>query len=448
MNPVGALILAALMVVVLLAPRRWALLGMMAGVLYLTEGVAVQIGGFNMYATRFLELAGFVRVMSRREFSFSRLNKIDRIFLLFYIYSTVVFMLRSSEDLSYQVGVAVDAFLCYFTFRGLIGEMEDFRWFLRAFAILLLPYVGFVAWDSFTHYNIFTSMGGIEYGDWTREGRLRCQGSFRHPSLMGTLGACFLPLFIGVAFAARDRARAMLGILLCVAIVVFSNSGGPLSTAAMGIVGWLFWRVRTKMQLLRRGIAGSLLLLALVMKAPIWYLLARISAFSGGDGWHRSYLIDMAWQHLGKWWLAGMPIEGTGDWFPYDLGTTGQADITNQFIAYGLASGLVAMILFIVVLVRAFSYLGKALNAIRNSSPDGSEEEFLFWGLGVMLLTHIVNWLGITYFDQISLVWFLQLAAISNLSEQCLRTSEEAAKLTHKEEGGAELRHEGCSQFT
>ena len=442
MNILELLILVPLIFVVLLASRRVALLGMMAGVLYLTQGVGLDIGGFNMFATRFLEMAGFFRVMRQREFAFSSLNGIDRAFLLFYAYLTIIFLLRSSVGIAYQVGAALDAFLCYFTFRGLVGDLENFRWFLRALVILLMPYVALVTIESFTHYNFFTFMGGIEYADWLRSGRIRCQGSFRHASLLGTFGACFLPLFIALAFATRDRARAILGIFLCLAIVGFSNSGGPLNTAAVGVVGWLCWRARTKMQLLRRGITGLLVVMALVMKAPIWYLLARMSALTGGDGWHRSYLIDMAWQHLGKWWLAGMPIKETGDWFPYTL-QNGTADITNQFILFGLTGGLAAIILFIYVLIRAFSYLGKAMVAVRAGSSGNNEAEWMLWALGVILAQHIVNWFGITYFDQISVVWFMQLAAVSNLSEQHLQIPDEIAGQTD-EGSDPNLRHDIC----
>ncbi|MGH7940242.1 MAG: hypothetical protein ACREFR_04135, partial [Limisphaerales bacterium] len=124
MNAIGASILLVLVIVVLLAPRRWALMGMIAGVLFLTEEQAINIAGFNMFAIRFLEVAGFLRVMIRREFSFQQLNKIDYAILLLYGYTTAVYLLRASEGAAYQVGLAVDAFASYFTFRGLFREME------------------------------------------------------------------------------------------------------------------------------------------------------------------------------------------------------------------------------------------------------------------------------------------------------------------------------------
>ena len=387
----------------------------------------MQIAGFNVFATRFLELAGFVRVMARREYSFSTLNKVDKALIWLYGYATIVFLLRSSDGQATAIGEFVDAFLCYFAFRGLIGNMEDFKLFLRAFLILLVPYTLLILYECFTRHDLFAVMGGVSDGSWVRGNRIRCLGSFRQPDTLGMFAASFLPLYIGLACILRERKRAIIGICCCLLIGWAANSGGAAAAAAMGLLGWPFWRWRTQMRTLRWGIVGLLVALALVMKAPIWYIFDRISSITGGDGWHRSYLIDVAWQHLGQWWFWGMPIKETSGWFAYDLGNMGQADITNQFVSFGLAAGVGAIVLFILLLKRAYSLLGQAMVAVRASSPATSETELMLWGLGVMLAMHIANWFGITYFDQMYVVWFLQLAAISNLSEQCLRVLDKSA---------------------
>jgi hypothetical protein len=418
MNVVGASILMTLMAIVLFASRRWALLGIMAGVLYLTEGVQIEVFGVNLFSVRFLEVAGFIRVMLRREFSFSNLNEIDRALLLLYVYSTVVFLLRSTENQANRIGVALDAILCYFAFRGLIGGTDDFGWFLRAFVILLAPYVALVSVEGLTAHNPFVIVGAPGWAPDFRAGRPRCIGSFRHPDLLGTLGASFLPLYIGLAFAKADRMRALVGTGLCLGIVWFTNSGGPVAAAAIGVVGWVLWRVRTRMSLVRRSIVGLIVSLALVMKAPVWYLIDRVSSITGGSGWHRSYLMDVAFRNLDRWWLAGMPISETKHWFAFSLAATGGADITNQFISFGLNAGIGAVALFILLLIRSFRSIGKALAVLRSDSPESSEKEFLLWGLGVTLSVHVVNWLGVTYFDQSYAMWFLQLATIANCSQE------------------------------
>lgn len=423
MNAIGTSILVILILVVLSAPRRGALLAVMIGVLYLTQGQGLQILGLNLYAVRFIELAGFIRVMARREFTFSKLNGIDRTFLLLFAYTLIVFLLRSKEGQAYQIGLAVDALLCYLTFRGLLKDLEDLKWFLHALVILLVPYVGLLMVESLTRQNPFTAIGGVaETVSFVRGDRYRCFGSFRHPSLLGTLGASFIPLYIGLALERAGRKLAFLGIVLCLLIVWASNSGGPASSTAVAVVGWLFWRMRARMRLVRRGLVWGIVVLALVMKAPIWYLPARVSSFSGGDGWHRSHLMDMAFQNLGKWGFAGMPLSETGDWFAYTL-STGSADMTNQYLAFGMAAGLGAIALFIVLFVMAFRSLGRALAVVRSVDERPTETEFLLWGLGVMLLVHSVNFLGITYFDQTYAIWYLQLAAISGLTQHVVHAA-------------------------
>jgi hypothetical protein len=416
MNPIGALILLVLLMVVLSAPRKMALLGMMAGVLYLTQAQQIQVLGFNFYAIRFLEVAGFVRVMARNEFSFRQLNAIDRAFLWLYAYSIVVFLLRSADGQANMIGGTLDAFLTYFTFRGLLGDIEDFRWLLRSFLFLLAPYVLLILIESTTAHNPFSLLGGSAGGEWLRNGRPRCEGSFRQPDTLGMFSASFLPLYVGLACIIKERKRALIGIGLCLIIVWATNSGGSVAGAGAGLACWATWRFRMVMRKVRWGIVAVLATLALVMKAPIWYIFARASSITGGDGWHRSYLIDVSYQHLGQWWLAGTSLKDTSGWMPYDLTSVGGADISNQYIALGLNAGLGAIVIFILLLTRAFSGLGRALAMVRSNSQQTTDAEFLLWGLGVMLVVHIINWFGIAYFDQMYVIWFMQLAAVSGLS--------------------------------
>jgi hypothetical protein len=69
MNFIGASILAVVLGVVCFASRRWAVIGFMGGVLYLTQGQQVDFFGVSVYAIRFVELGAFIRVMLRREFT-------------------------------------------------------------------------------------------------------------------------------------------------------------------------------------------------------------------------------------------------------------------------------------------------------------------------------------------------------------------------------------------
>src|SRR5262249_60318661 len=100
-------------------------------------------------------------------------------------------------------------------------------------------------------------------------------------------------------------------------------------------------------------------------------------------------------------------------------------DITNHFLVLGIPAGLGAMGLLVTLLTRAFSNLGKTLAILRSSGAMTRDIEFLYWSLGVTLAVHIFNWLGITYFDQTYVLWFMQLAVITSLTEEILHPEPE-----------------------
>ena len=429
MNALGAVILVAAVGIVLFGSTRAALLGAMVGILYLTQSQRVDVAGFNLYAVRFVELAGFVRVMARGEFSRRDLTGVDKALIAAYLYTVTVFLLRSREDQAYVIGSAVDAFLTYFTFRGLINNVQTLKWFLGAFTVMLVPYVLLVVFESLTFNNPFGIIGGFQMAwggeTWFRNGRLRAVGSFGHPSLMGTLGGTFLPMYMALWFSENRRFVALAGGCLCFGIVWASNSGGPLSCAAFSVVGWLFWMLRKNMNWVRRGMALMLVVLGMSIKAPIWYLIARIGSVTGGDSWHRAQLLDVATHNLNLWWLAGMPTSWTKDWLPYTNTVTGVADMTNHFLVFGITAGLGAIVLLVLLLTSAFSHIGKALASVRASATPEPGLEHIYWGLGVVLTVHLANWFSITYWDQINLVWFMHISIVSGLTSEVLRATRE-----------------------
>jgi len=427
-NPLAAIVLILLLIGIFSRSRLEATAALVIGVLCLGQNATMDIAGMNFFPVRILGWACFFRVLLRKEFSFSQLTRTDNAFIVLYVFTTLVLLLREPETAALRVAKMLDNLFTYFALRGLVRSPEELKSTVKFIGLALIPFVILLTVERTTGQNLFVYLG--HPGKiWLREGAARCFGSFRHPSLLGSVGACFLPLFIGLAFDPAVRKRAILGCVLCLAIVGFSNSGGPASVAATAMVGWGLWRFRARMRAFRRGLVFTIIALALVMKAPIWYLPSKVSSFTGGSGWHRSRLMEVAYQHLNEWWLVGMPVEETAGWMPYNLGATGGADITNQFLAFGLSAGLAGMALFIYLLYRGFSGVGQALQKLREDGKDRREEAFL-WGLGVALAAHVTNWLGITYFDQFNVLWLLQFAGLVTLSEFYLRESAPVAEET------------------
>ena len=420
MNVLGLTITIILIFVILKMPRRWAVLGVVSGVIYLTQGQEVNLGGINFMAIRFIEIVGFYRVIARKEFSISKLNSVDKYFLLFSSVYLFIFLVRSmvepsfTESRMYQIGLFVDGTLSYFTFRGLLKDPEEFNQFLRDMVFLMMPFSMFLIVEAVTGKNFFSVMGGVPETPILRDGYYRCQGSFRHAITAGSLGATMMPLFIYLRASFEGRLRGTVGILICMVIIIASHSSGPLMGFAAGITAWMCWRWRKKMRTVRWFIAGSLVSLHLIMKAPVWFIIARVSDVLGGDGWHRANLIDKFVNNFKDWWLMGMPLEKTANWaatkMPWDA-----VDVTNEYILIGLTGGLISLVLFIILLKKYYQILGNSMKKIRNVQ-NSKQDELLLWGLGSSLVGHIVNLIAVTYFDQFYVMWYMTLAIVSSIT--------------------------------
>lgn len=419
LHPIGAVLWLAFAIMVWSGSRRVATLGMLAGVMYITQGQAIFLAGFNIFPTRLLSLVAFVRVWKKKEFDFSEVTKLDKLLFCLSTYTLVLYLIRTREGWGYQVGSATDAILTYFACRGLIQDFEDFDWVLKKFIILAVPFVAILWVERTTGRNLFDFMGGLMVGYYNRNGHPRCMGSFRHPSLMGSVGGTFLAMYIAQVVRKKDLRSTWIGIAACLGMIVASNSGGPVNAAAAGLVAWAIWKFRPQMRAVRWTILVLLIFLASVMKAPIYYLPAKVSAITGGGGYHRSYLIEMAIKDFGKWAFDGIELTETADWFPYVLEATGGADMTNYFLSYGVRGGIGASVLLLWLVIEAYSKLGSALAVCRGPAGDRNKE-LVLWGMGAVMTAHLFNWFGISYWDQFYVIWYMHLAMMGSLSQAVL----------------------------
>src|SRR5208282_3149060 len=73
-----------------------------------------------------------------------------------------------------------------------------------------------------------------------------------------------------------------------------------------------------------------------------------------------------------------------------------------------LEGGLATLILFLAILRRGFGAIGRC-----RKETEGDREEWFFWCLGAALFAHVIVFLGIDYFDQTRMLWFMFLVMIS-----------------------------------
>src|SRR5260370_35184817 len=146
-------------------------------------------------------------------------------------------------------------------------------------------------------------------------------------------------------------------------MILTVGSSGPMLAGLAGLFGLLMWGFRRHLSIVRWGTVLGLILLQLVMKAPVWFIIARVDILSGSTGYHRAYLIDRAIANFGDWWLVG--TKSTAAWAAED---DHLFDETDAYITEGVHCGLLTMILFIIIIARCFSAIA---NALRSPSYDG-----------------------------------------------------------------------------
>jgi hypothetical protein len=412
LNPWALAMLVVACVIVLTRSGRAAVGAILITALVIPVGQMFMVGGFHVRFVPILIAVGLIRGAIHGELVRIQMTTLDRLFIAAATASLICTCLRGAV-----AGTFNDFFNtagAYLVFRSLMTENEDIVSALRLLALVGVGMGAVMLYEHVTGRNPFFVLGGVSLYDDVRDGRARCQGAFRHPLMAGAFGATLLPLMIGLWHqGGRDRRRAVWGIVGSTVITITAVSSGALLTFIAGVIGMWLWRIRDRMSLFRRGIVAGLILLALIMKAPVWYIIAQISDRLGGSGWHRSFLIDQFIHHFNEWWLIGTSY--TAHWAPSGeviLGNTNMMDITNHYVAQGIMGGLIGLILFISVLVSCFKIVGRLVHG----GGSGTLTPKFIWMLGASVGAHSVAFISVWYFDQITIYWNWLVAAISSLA--------------------------------
>jgi hypothetical protein len=427
-NPAGLVFTLLMGLLVMVLPRRWAMLPVVALTCYMTMGIRLMVFGMNFTMMRVLLLFGWARIVFRGELWRINLNPLDKTVFFSAITGIVpsVLLWQTYDALKWRLGGAYDTLGFYFLFRLLIRDKEEAIRVLKMFAVLIVPLAGCMLLERATGRNPFGALGGVPEITLIRDNALRCQGPFAHPILSGTFGATLMPLFVGLwGYQKQKPILAILAILSTAVITVTSASSGPVLIYMIAILALALWPFRLKMRTLRWAIVVALGGLQIVMKAPVYYLMARVDVFSGSTGYHRALLIDRAIHNFWDWWLIG--TKSTANWASQN---DHLFDITNQYILAGVNGGLIAMILLIAVIVLGFKALGRS---VRMTEGRGQKRDvWLLWALGAALFAHAATFLSVSYFDQNFVNWSLLVALISTCagSSLLLPRAEFLAKLS------------------
>jgi len=426
MHPVVIIALIISVLIFFLAPRKYLPIPFFSLIFLGGIGQQVNIGGGHFYVLRILILAGAIRLiyakLTSKEGVFAGgFDWVDRLFAMWVCFQCLANILRndvSSGVVIYETGYFLDYIGGYFFLRFLIRDQDDIVRVIKVFAGLTVILGLAMINEKFRNQNIFGYLGALPVAPGVREGAIRAQGALAHPILAGVFGVVLMPLFWWLWYGGKAKVAAVLGFLGSIAMMLTSASSTPLMAFLAAVGGCLFWPFRKRMRLVRWGIVAMIIALHLVMKAPVWMLIARVDVIAGNSGYHRAMLIDQCIRHFSDWWLIGTNAAGTWGWDMWDL--------SNQFVQEADEGGLATFICFVLIIARTFGKIGKARKLVESDR----KQEWYMWLLAVTLLTHCVCFFGITYFDTTKIVWFAFLAIVTAATTPILATAKAAEPVT------------------
>ena len=383
-------------------PRKYFLLPFILAACFVPADQRVIIFDLDFTPLRMLILSGFFRTILWGERLTFKWNRFDKLVLAWAICGAVIYLIQWADmrALIYKCGVLFDVIGLYWLFRININSWDDIKSVSKIFAICSLVLAVLVGLEWATGQNPFTVLGRVETE--VRKGRYRCQASFPHSIMLGLFWATLAPLFIG--FARQDKSKLLLwsAVGASIFIVAATASSTPVLTLLIVLILLCGYRWRRYTACAGWGLFASLVALHIVMQAPVWHLISRIGVVGGSTGWHRFYLIDQAINHFGEWLFLG--CRSTAHW------GRGLSDITNHYIREGVNGGFVTLALLLVMLYMALRTL------LRLSLPNQKhKQQFLAWCLFVAVLGHCVAFFGVSYFGQITMLWYMTLAMVSFL---------------------------------
>lgn len=424
MSPAVAVMLALLGILILVLPRKYVMFPFLSGAFLIWLTAQVYVAGVHWLALRILILIACIRLAASRphgEIKPSRfgggLTSIDRAFLFYALAQAfcVVILFQQTQALINQFGFLIDFLGGYFVVRFLIQDRDDLYRALKCLACLSAILAFGMLIEQLRQINVFALLAGVARSPDVREGKIRSQGVFQHAIPAGTVAATWIPLFLLLWKNGKSKFFAALGLFCATIMTVTSQSSTPLLAYAASVLGICMWPLRDKMRYIRRGLIAVVVLLGLVMKAPVWFLIARIDLTGGSSGYHRALIVDQFIRHFWDWWLIGVKDTATWGW---DLW-----DVQNQYVAAGESGGLIAFCFFVALIVRAYIRLGKA----RKLAEPDTQEEWLFWLVGCSLFSNSLAFIGANFFDQSRISWFLILASVNMVTVSLWQTSAVAA---------------------
>lgn len=423
LSPIVLVAMLLAIVLIFALRRKYVIAPLLVAVFLIPQGQQLYVAGVHFYVSRLLILAAFIRAMiskdpKQRSMYVGGWNSIDTAAVCYMCIVAVATVMQyvSVPAIVNQVGYLWDYLLGYLAIRALIRSEEDTVLAIQCCAVLMMIFAVTMVIEQEKLFNVFGMLGGVPMAPEIRDGKIRCQGAFAHPLTAGAFSGTAIPLFVLLWKRRSARWLAAAGIVAATIMTVTTQTSTSLLTEAAAIFAIVCWPLRKKMRIVRMSLVGAIIALALVMKAPVWFIIAHVDLTGSSSSYQRAELINEFVNHFSNWWLMGTTNSASWGWDMWDA--------QNMFVSVGEAGGLAALIFFILMVSRSFGRLGNA-----RKQAKSKQQEWVIWLLGSALFAHVVAFFGVNYFDQVRVAWFAMVAMICACTAPLLRSSATPPKV-------------------
>ncbi len=374
---------------------------------FLPADIPITIGGLHFYAIRIIAIVSLGKLwLGSKPPKYKFFNLIDNLFISYNLIGFIAYVIASvnkSEAFIYTLGETVDTIFVYLVFRYILQSSESIKLAIKTFCYCIIALLPFVVFEYFTSNNLFPILFGSSMTE-IRDGEIRAAATFSHAILFGSFSASVFPA-LWSEYKTEKQIKYLLASICCVFYIIACSSSSPI-VAFAGVVSLLClfkWKHHSKK--LFFAVILATLFIHFARDAPIWqFLYVRIPLKASSTGWHRYLLVEAALREFSKWWLVGYGDMGA-DWhikyWPYAHATF--TDFTNHYLLLGAKGGVFAMATFIALCYKTVKATGSL--ALRSKN-----DQWLWWGLTTMMISHCISFLSVAYFGQITMLLYFNIA--------------------------------------
>ena len=402
-------------------PPAYALAAYIAALLWYPYYLAVSLGSFDLLMGRMVVSVLLLRCVLdnniRSKFVWCRLDTwVSLCILVCVTVGLIYFELPFSQRLINRGGFVMDTWCAYLACRFILINWTRLVTVIKSVSILLVPLAILGAVESVTGWRPFYVLWYLS--PWYREtsalqirwGLSRAVGPFGVPILFGINFGLFLPL---IYYLRHERkwhywAYILFGISLIGGLS--SMSSGPWVMVLVVIFCLIMERNKRWVKTMVVLFLLLCVFTQLGSNRPFYHVVVSYANPLGGAGWHRARLIDVAIDHFHEWWLTGYGDQDPG-WAHY-FGMD-HTDVTNEFILMGVRYGIWGMIGLIAVLVVAFRLVISTYRKVKVP-----ELKSFCWSCGTILFAVIITWMSVSFFGQLSTLFYCVLGMIGSLSHK------------------------------